>query len=230
MLMKKIGIAAVSAEGAAACYKKIAMYAGEKLGAKEHPEILLDNPSFARIFAAQEKRDWQTMADIISGAVNRVADAGAEFAIVPSNSAHFAYKQIEAAAKIPVLNLVELAAEACEGHEFDRVAVLGVGVTMSDGLYDNALQSRGIRSIKLPDSERKKLNEIIYEELVYGEIVPDSVSVVIKICERLMHRGCKGILMACTELPLIINGANSPLPFIDTNDLLAEKTVEHSLA
>lgn len=228
--MKTIGIAAVSAEGAASCYKKIVEYSGRKLGPNEHPEILLDNPSFARILAAQEVRDWDGVVQIVAGAVNKLADAGAEFAVVPANSAHFGFKEIEKAAKIPVLNLVELAADECVKQEFVRVAVLGVGVTMSDGLYEEALKSRGITSVKLPDKERKQINEIIYEELVHGEIVPDSVGCIVRICERLMHRGCDAVVLACTELPMVINRANSPLPFIDTTDLLAERAVELSLA
>jgi aspartate racemase len=227
--MKTIGIAAVTAEGAAACYKDIVQMAAEKLGPNEHPEIVLDNPSFATILAAQKERDWPAVANIVARSINLLAEAGADFAVIPANSVHYAYDLIVAQTKIPVLNIVELVARECHERNLKQVAILGVGVTMSDGLYDRYLKTEHVTSVALPELDRKKLDDIIYEELVHGEIVPDSVTAVVNICTRLKARQCDALVIACTELPMLINHANSPLPFIDSTHLLAARAVDYSL-
>jgi aspartate racemase len=227
--MKTIGIAAVTAEGASSCYKSIVTLAGQRLGFNQHPEITLDNPPFANILAAQKREDWTEVARILTDSVNKLASIGAEVAIIPANSVHYAFDNIESNARIPLLSIVEITADECVKQGYKKVAVLGVGQTMTGGLYDEPLKSRGVESLQLPKDQQEALNTIIYNELVQGEIVPQSVTKIINICSGLKGEGCEAVLLACTELPMVINRENAPLSYIDTTFLLAQKAVDYSL-
>jgi aspartate racemase len=155
--------------------------------------------------------------------------AGAEFAIIPANSVHFAFDEVMTSSSIPVLNIVELAADDAKDKGCKKVGVLGVGLTMEGRLYEQPLVSRKLESISLKSDEQSSLNSIIYNELVQGAVNDKSVEVILGICEALRSRGCDALILACTELPMALNSSNCPLPFIDTTSLLAEKAVAISL-
>jgi len=228
--MKTIGIAAVSAEGAAACYKTIVRLAAEKLGPNMHPEVILDNPPFATILAAQNKGDWHAVGTLLADVINRMADAGAMVAVIPANSAHFAYDEIAQKSKIPVISIVEATVNECVERDYKKVAVLGVGLTMSGKLYDESLRKRGVASIELNEAQQKRLNDIIYSELVNGKVVDSSLKEMLGMLEGLKQKGVDAVLLACTELPMAITTDNAPLPFIDTTYLLAQEVIDASLS
>lgn len=227
--MKTIGIVGITAEGAADCYKSIVKLAAQKLGANNHPEVVLVNPSFNLVIAAQKQRDWQTVADIIVTAARQCVTAGADFIIVPANSVHFAYGLVAKALEVPVINIVEVVADECKAKSFKKVGVLGVGLTMSDGLYDEALSGRGIQQVKLSKSEEAQLDNIIYNELVSGVIKPASVEKVLTVCRRLASEGCEALVLACTELQMILSADNVPIPILDSTELLAASAVSKTL-
>ena len=130
---------------------------------------------------------------------------------------------------MPVLNLVKEVANECERQGYRRVAVLGVGLTISDGLYSQSLASRSIATVALADSEVKLLDAIIYQELVHGIVKPSSTAHILAICSRLKQAGCEALIVACTELPLALNADNVPLPILDSTELLAKAAVRHAL-
>ena len=225
-MAKTIGIVAVTAEGAANCYKQIVRFAGEQLGPNKHPEIILINPSFDTILEAQQRDDWQTVGTILTRAAQRAVAAGAEFIIIPANSVHFAYDQVAKHVSVPVLNLVEVVADECQHQGYKKVAVLGVGLTLSGGLYDQPLAERSIKSIELTDAYRKTLDSIIYNKLVHGIVTLASTKKVLSLCDELQRDGCEALILACTELPLILHSTNTPLPVLDSTEVLARAAVK----
>ncbi len=227
--MKTIGIVAVTAEGAADCYKKIVQIAGKQLGVHKHPEIILVNPSFDTILQAQQQRNWPAVANILGAAAQKAATAGADLIIMPANSAHFAYDQIAKQVDVPVLNLVDIVVDTCKRRGYKKVAVLGVGLTMSDGLYDQPLARASIENMPLTTDEMDLLDRVIYQELVQGVVTADSTTRILAVCERLKRAGCEALVLACTELPLMLTSNNAPLPLIDSTELLAEATVRQAI-
>ena len=227
--MKTVGIVGVTAEGAADCYKAIVKLALEKLGHNKHPEIVLVNPSFDLILAAQKKRDWHAVAGTLVAAAQKCVAAGADFIIIPANSVHFAYDLVAKSLDVPVVNIVEVVADQCKARGFKIVAVLGVGLTMSDGLYDGALNRRSIQQVMLGESEKVQLDNIIYGELVNGVIKPASVEKVLSICTRLASKGCDALILACTELQMILDAHNAPIPILDSTELLAANALAKAL-
>ncbi|MBP9817898.1 amino acid racemase [Candidatus Shapirobacteria bacterium] len=227
--MKTIGIVGITAEGGSLCYKTIVSEAAKILGDYKHPEIVLVNPEFLGILEAQRANNWDKVAEICVTAIKKLESIGADLIIIPGNSIHFAFEKIKNESNIPVISIVETAAEECVTRGFKKVAVLGVGITMSSGLYKESLEGKGIE-YRVPEEEQQKIiNKIIYEEIVPARVTKESVGVVIKIIEKLKEEGCDGVILGCTELPIIITEDNSPIPFIDTTRLLAKKVLEMSL-
>ena len=230
MKPKHIGIIAVSAPGAALCYQTIISESEHLLGPKQNPEITLNHPNFNAIFAAQTKRDWQTVADILIGSVNRLAAAGADFAIMPGNSTHFAFAKLQQASPIPVLSIVDTTITEAKRLGFTKAAILGVGLTMSDGLYVDPLTKTGIVPFTPPPDDQRIMNDIIYSELVRYIIRPKSVNIFHSMLESYKKSGCDGALLACTELPMVLTPETSPIPVVDSTRILAKAAVTYALS
>ena len=228
-MAKHIGIIGVTPEGAALCYKAICSEASKILDAYKYPEITLHQQSFDSILAAQNKRDWPKVASLLLESINKVASSGAEFAVIPANSVHYAFKEVQAKSPIPLISIVDVTVEECKLRGYDKIAVIGTGLTMSNGLYEAPLKEKGIETIIPEKADQEKLNEVIFNELVHGKWSTKSVDEVVQIIGKLKIKGCKAVVLACTEIPLIINEGNSPLPCIDTIELLAKKAVELAL-
>lgn len=228
-LPKHIGIVAVSAPGAALCYQTIIAEAEKILGARKHPEITLTHSTFDSIYQAQMKRDWTKVAGILVDSVKKVAAAGSEFAVIPANSVHFAITEIQRRSPIPVLNLLDLVAGECKKRSFNHPLILGVGITMGDHLYDETLRRKGVITVYPSNEEKIRINTIIYSELVKGICKKDSTNDILHLIEKSKSRHADSVILACTELPLVISEVNSPLPTIDTTRLLAQKAIEQSI-
>ena len=175
---------------------------------------------------AQSKHDWVRVAEVLAGDVNKLASIGADFAVLPVNSIQYAYDEIATRSTIPVVNLVELVVQQCTTNGYEKVAVLGVGMTMSDGLYEQPLKNAGIEPIVPSQQDQAELNRIIYDELVPGIINESSVRYVLSVLEGLKQQGCDAVILACTELPMIVNDTNAPIAYVDTTRLLALHALE----
>ena len=198
------------------------------MGLNHHPEISLHNYSFHKILEPFNKKDWESLSNIINDSMKKLASIGADFAIIPANSVHFAFKEIEKNSPIPVLSIVEIAAKECKGKNYKKVCVLGVGMTMSDGLFNQQLSHYGITPIIPLKGEQKIVNEVIYN-IVTAKVTDKSIKKIVDIISSLKEKGCYAVILGCTELPLIIDRNNSPLPFINTTRLLAIKAPDYSL-
>lgn len=226
--MKHVGIVAVTAEGAALCYKTLCARAQEILGEHTHPEITIHSSSFHSILEAQRRDDWELVGESISRSLPTLEKSGADFVIVPANSVHFAYAQYSKTSAVPVWNLLELAADECSKRGCKKVLTLGVGITMSRGLFHQSLKSKGIESAVPSAEEQEILNKIIYSELVRGEILPSSTEAILNIVLSNLKGGVDGILLGCTELPLVLSESTCGVPTIDTTRLLGMRAAEYA--
>ena len=229
--MKHIGIVGVTAEGAAYCYSQICRTAAEKIGGNKHPEISIHNRSFHEILAAQEERSWNRVAGYLLESIRKLEQMGAEFIIIPANSVHYALPVVRQKSPLPVLSIVEEAADECMRKTYRRVAVLGVGLTMSGGLYSDPLKDRAIEYVLPPVTDQEHMNRIIYDEIVpKGTASEKSMEKLLRVLEKLKNDDCDAAILACTELPIVITEKNSPLPIVDSTKILALKALEEALS
>jgi aspartate racemase len=226
---KTIGIVGITAEGASLCYRTIVSESANILPGGAHPPIAIYTGSFAVLNERLRQRDWPEVGALIGDSITRLVSIGAQLTIMPANATHYAVDYFLPQCPVPFLSIVDVSADACVQGGYAQVAVLGIGLTMTDGLYEQPLRSRGIKPMTPTPDEQAKLNQIIYEEIIPARVTPTTAPRIVEILEALRERGAEAAILACTELPLVLTEENMPLPFIDTTRLLARTALAHAL-
>jgi aspartate racemase len=220
-MTQHIGIVGCSAEGAALCYRTICEEGAQRLGAYAHPEVSMHTASFADYVACLERGDWSGVADLMLASARKLASAGAEFLICPDNTIHRAFAQVQRRSPLPWLHIGEVVAMEAAARGYRRIGILGTRWLVASEVYPEKLQAWGLECLRPTDAEREEIHRFIMSELVHGVFTPPAVAYHRDVIERMKSLGCDAVILGCTEIPLIINDANSPLPTLDSTRLLA---------
>jgi len=224
--MKHLGILAHSAEGAALCFRAFCQAGFEALGAHDHPDVTLDCIAMARSMDAWETGDHASIRRTLAESVARLARAGADFFVCPDNTAHMALELPGEALALPGLHIADVVTDVAARDGRRRVGVLGTRYTMEGPIYPRALAARGIAHAVPEAATRERLNRIIFDELVMGTFSAASRAEYVRVIERLAAQGCDAVALLCTEIPLLVTPADSPLPTLDSTRLLARAAME----
>ncbi|HTO88508.1 MAG TPA: amino acid racemase [Thermoanaerobaculia bacterium] len=226
---RHIGIVACSAEGAALCYRTIAIEGFRLMGEHDHPEVTLDSIPMARHMACIRRGDWSGVADLMVESARRVAAAGADFAICPDNTIHQAFDRVRSASPIPWLHIAEVVAEEARDRGFRCVGILGTKYLMEGPVYPEALEKRGMRWRIPAAADREWINQTIFRELVNAVFTEEARARFDRVMESLKDDGCDAAALACTEIPLLVRPETAPLPTLDSTRLLARAAVRRAL-
>lgn len=225
---KHIGIVACSAEGASLCYRTICVE-GEKLfGEYGHPEVSMHTPSFAHYMAFIHKNDWKGVAELMLGSARKLASIGADFVICPDNTIHQALHHIEARLPVPWLHIAEAVAAEAVARGFRKIGLTGTQWLVESEVYPEKLTAQGLSYLRPEPEERAKINHYIMDELVKGVRSPEAIAYHQTVIGELKKKGCDAVVLGCTEIPLIINDGNSPLPTLDSTRLLARAALKRA--
>lgn len=227
-MAQHVGIVACSAEGAALCYKKICLEGAALFGEYGHPEVSIHSLSFGDYMRCIEGGDWRGVGALMLESANRLAASGADFLICPDNTIHQSLRFIADRLPLPWLHIAEVVAEEAARRGFRRVGITGTRWLVESAVYPEKLEARGLEWLRPGGPDRLEINRIIMDELVRGVVNPDSLAVLRGIIERLKQGGCDAVVLGCTELPLILNDANSPLPTLDSTRLLARAALRRA--
>jgi aspartate racemase len=224
-----IGIVAGSAEGAALCYRTICLEAPAIMGEHNHPEITMNSMPMAEHMPHIRANDWEAVATLLAASAQRVAQAGADFAICPDNTYHQAFKYLIPQSPIPWLHIASAVAEDARRLGYVRLGILGTKYLTESSVYPEALEEFRIES-EIPDeADREKINEIIFKELVNG-IFPEASRLYFnEVAGKFKARGCDAVVLGCTEIPLIVRPDDTPLPTLDSTRLLARAALRRAL-
>lgn len=225
-----IGIVACSAEGAALCYRTICLEGAGVMGAHAHPEISLHTYPLAGYMNHIHRGDWQGVAALLLASANKLAQSGAHFLICPDNTVHQALSQVEPQSPLPWLHIAEVVAKHAVCRNFRCIGLTGTRYLVQSDVYPEKLASCGIGYVRPTDAEREEIDRIIMDELVYGIFKPEAVAYFQQVIARMKAEGCDAVVLGCTEIPLIINDANSPLPVLDSTRLLARAALQRAMA
>jgi aspartate racemase len=228
--MKHIGIVACSAEGAALCYQSICREAVGLVGKHDHPRITMDSIPMADWMSAFDAADHGEVARIMLRSTRVLAEAGADFAICPDNTAHLAWDHLQAETPIPWLHIARVVGEEARRRGHARVGVLGTRFTMGGPVYRDALAEMGIDTMVPEADDAAAVDRIIFGELVDGVFTDASRQLYNAVIGRLRDRGCDAVALACTEIPLLVRAAESPLPTLDSTRLLAVAALRLAMA
>ena len=228
-MVKHIGIVACSAEGAALCYTTICMEAQEKMFKFWHPEITMHTPALSDYMQHIWNGDWEKVAELMLTSAIIVAKAGADFAICPDNTIHQAYDLMIAKSPIPWLHIAEVVGEEAKRKRYRHLGILGTKYLTNSPVYPDALKKFGI-SYEIPEvSDQEKIDKAIFEELVNGVFSEESRRYFNKVIQKLEKKGCNAVVLGCTEIPLLINPNDCPLPTLDSTRLLARAAIKKAL-
>lgn len=222
-----------SAEGAALCYRTICAEGATALGlAHAHPEVSLHTPSLAAYTACIDRDDWPAVGELMLQSASKLARAGADFVICPDNTIHRALTPalLERSA-LPWLHIAEVVAAQALERGYKRVGLTGTQWLVESEVYPAALRARGLEFARPSGAERVTLTRVIMGELVpNGSASPASVAALQVIIARLRdEEGCDVVVLGCTELPLVLNDANSALPTLDSTRLLARAALRRAV-
>jgi len=229
-MAKHIGIVTVSYEGAALCYQTICAEAASLMGEHLHPEITMHSFPLAQYLQFASKGDWEKTADLLLKSVNKVALAGADFAICPANTAHEAFEFLEPRSPIPWLHIVEVVAEAAKNQGYTKLGVLGTRFLMEGKVYARVLSNRNLEVMIPKAQQREQINSLILEELVKGTVKDSTRDYFRGLVAELAAAGCDAVVMACTEIPLVLRPADVEIPLLDSTRLLATAALKEALS
>jgi aspartate racemase len=216
-----IGIVACSAEGAALCYRTICLEGPKLLGAHAHPEVSIHTHSLGVYMQCIYRGDWQAVGELMLSSANKLFSGGADFLICPDNTIHQALPYIAARSPLPWLHIAEVVAAEAVARKFRRLGLTGTRYLIQSEVYPEQLTARGLEFLRPNFAEREEINRIIMDELVCGIFKPAAVAYFQAVIARMKNEGCDAVVLGCTEIPLIMNDANSQLPTLDSTRLLA---------
>jgi|SRR6185369_11093293 len=227
-MSQHIGIVGCSGEGAALCYRTLCLEGEQFWGRYGHPEISMHTHSFADYMAAIERHDWRGVGEIMLSSANKLKKAGSEFLICPDNTIHQALPFIQSRLPLPWLHIAEVVAEAALGRGFHCLGLLGTRWLVESDVYPQALAAHGLEFVRPDAIEQEEINRIIFEELVCGVFQPQAIAYHQRVISRMEKAGCDAVVLGCTEIPLIMNDSNSPLPTLDSTRLLARAALKRA--
>jgi aspartate racemase len=227
---RKIGIlGGLSPESTVVYYEHITRTYTARYGNYGYPEILIYSVDFQRFMDWQHEGQWAEAARAMSSALNRLHRAGADFGLIATNTMHIVFDEVQAAVEMPLISIVDATADAIRAAGAERVGLLGTVFTMREPFFREGLQRRGIEAAVPDPEDQLRVNGIIYEELCRGEIRLDSRRVFLDVMERLREAGAQGIILGCTEIPLLVRPQDCSLPLFNTAVLHAERALDYAV-
>ncbi len=226
---RHIGIVACSAEGAALCYRTICVEGAGLMGPHAHPEVSMHTPSLAAYMAHIYRGDWAQVGELMLASAHKLQRMGADFLICPDNTIHQALPFVAPKSPLPWLHIAEVAAQHAVENGYRRIGITGTKWLVESEVYPDKLAARGLDHVRPSPAERDECNRIIMDELVCSRFKPESVAYFQEVIARLKDQGCDAVVLGCTEIPLIINDGNSPLPTLDSTRLLARAALRRAV-
>ena len=220
-----IGIVAGTAEGAALCYRTLCHEAERIMGPYAHPEITMHTFPLNTYLARIERDDWSGVAALMSRSAVQVAQAGADLIICPNNTLHHAFEFV--VSPVPWLHIAAAVGAELVHRTFQRVGLLGTQIVMQGAVYGPTLAKRGIDVILPKPHERIHLDHIIRTELVRGRFTPRSRAYVKDVITRMASKNAEGVILGCTELPILLAEEAAAVPMLDSTRILARAALRH---
>lgn len=226
---KHIGIIACSYEGAALCYKTICNEGAELMGEHAHPEVSMHTHPLHEYMPYINRDDWSGVADLMVSSAHKLASIGAEILVCPDNTIHKVYDLAKERVDTPWLHIAEEVARQAQSKQMKKIGVLGTKYLMESAVYPTAFAKYG-SECRIPDAEsRSRINDIILQELVYGVITEESRAYFHRKIDDFKAEGCDGVVLGCTEIPLIVMPEESSLETLDSTRILARAALRAAL-
>jgi len=230
-LMRAIGLlGGMSWESSALYYRLANEFVRDRLGGLHSARCVLYSVDFAGIAAMQRSGSWDAAADELAAAARGLESAGADMVLLCTNTMHKVADQVEASLTVPLLHIADTTAAAVTTAGLGRVGLLGTAFTMEQSFYSDRLATHGLEVVVPRPEDRALVHRVIYDELCLGIVSDRSRSDYQAVIDRLVGDGAEGVLLACTEIELLITAGDSPVPVFPTTQLHVAAAVDLALA
>jgi aspartate racemase len=212
-------------------YKLINQGVHERLGGSHSAELLLLSIDFEPVEELQGRGDWAGMGRLMGEWAKRLEAAGAEGLVICTNTMHRLAGDVEKAISIPLIHIADATAAAVKKAGMGTVGLLGTRYTMELDFYRGRLEKdHGLKVLIPEEPGRTAVHDVIYRELAFGKVLDESRRTYVAVIEDLKQRGAQGVVLGCTEIPLLVKDKDSPVPVFDTTALHAAAAVDFALA
>ena len=229
--MKTIGIiGGLAWQSSAELYKIINELVNKKLEGQHSAKCVMYSVDLDPILILRDEENWDELANIIEDAIRRVEAAGADFTIIVSNTMHKTVEVIKDRVSKPILHIADVTAQAILDRGFKTVGLMGTKFTLTQDFYKSKMERDYGIKILIPDEDDIGfIHHVIYEELDFSIFSPESSKRFVEIIEKMGSRGAEGVILGCTEIPLLVKQEQTNIPLFDTTTLLAEAAVREAL-
>lgn len=230
--MKTIGIiGGLAWQSSAELYRMINELVNKKLGGQHSCKCVMYSVDLDPILILRDEENWDELANIIEDAIRRVEAAGADFTVIVSNTMHKTVDVIKERVSKPILHIADVTAQAVIEKGFKTVGLMGTKFTLTQDFYKSKMERDYGIKILVPDKEDIEfIHHVIYEELDFSIFSPESSRRFVEIIEKMGRRGAEGVILGCTEIPLLVKQEQTDIPLFDTTTLLAKAAVREALA
>ncbi|MDD3419378.1 MAG: aspartate/glutamate racemase family protein [Candidatus Gastranaerophilales bacterium] len=224
--MKKIGLlGGLSCESTVEYYKIINSEVRKKLGGCSSAKLIIESFDFAEIEAMQFANKWDELGEKLSTAAQNLEKAGAEYIVICTNLMHKVAPEVQRNISVPLIHMVDSVAEQITKQNMAKVGLLGTIFTMEEDFYSKKLAEDYCIETIIPNNEdRMEVSRVIYEELCCGQIKESSKQKYLEIIDKMKAQGAQGVILGCTEIPLMIQEAS--IPVFNTTKIHAMSVVE----
>ncbi len=201
----------------------------EKYGDYNYPEMIINSRSFDEYINWGSHKDIKSMEEDLVASVNSLAEAGADFAIISANTPHQVYDPVAKRVKIPMLSIVDTVCTHAQRLKIKRIGLLGTIITMTQDFYPSVLSKAGLETLVPSTEDQEIVHDIIMNELARGIIYPESKNKYIEIIDKLSESGAQGVILGCTEIPLMIKPEDVDIHVLDSTLLHAVAALNYAL-
>ena len=230
-MYKRIGIlGGLSPESTTIYYEYITRTYRERFGDHGYPEILIFSVSFQGFMDWMREGRWDLITEKIVEGMTHLHRGGADFGLIATNTMHAVFDEVEKRSPMPLISIVDATAEEVRKERLQVVGLLGSTFTMGGDFYKKKLLSYSIDTIVPGKKDQEYVNRVIFEELVNGQILQRSRKGFIRIIEDLKDRGVQGVILGCTEIPLLVREEDVDVKLFDTTVIHAEKALNYAIS
>jgi aspartate racemase len=219
---KTIGlIGGMTPESTILYYRELNALAAVTFGAKHSCNVLIESVDFGVVSKYQSENRWDLLAEMMVIAAQNLEKGGAKCILICANTMHLTIDVVQKSVTIPVLHIATVTSLKIKEKELQKVALLGTKYTMESTFYADILSEFGIEVIIPNESDREIIHQVIYTELAFGEVNTDSKKEYLRIIEKLISKGAQGVILGCTEIPMLIAQKDVSFPVFDTTKIHA---------
>ncbi len=229
--MRTLGlIGGMSWHSTATYYRIINEVVADRLGGHASAPIALQSLDFATIRQCQVEGDWARAGDVLGRAAAACVASGAEVVAICTNLMHKVAPAVESTIDVPLLHIADAVAGVASSHGWSRLGILGTSWVMEESFYADRLAQHGVSTVVPSAPDRELVDRVIFDELTQGRILDSSRAAYVELIEQLASQGAEAVVLACTEIELLVAESDSPLPLICSADAHARSLAEYALA